>query len=112
MQVDLYKIIADIKQMATQIGALKRSLRATWHKPMADEQRELCRLKRRVTERYRLPLTADDSAFLSALARVRPDIDIKALSQHLRALQSRVGNERQMRALLEAHHEWARRLTG
>jgi hypothetical protein len=70
------------------------------------------RLKRRVTERYRLPHAEDDSAFLSALARVRPDIDIHSLSQHLRALQSGIGNERQMQALVAAHQAWVQRLVG
>lgn len=69
-------------------------------------------LKRKVTQRYRLPLTQDDGAFLSALARVRPDIDIQALARHLRALQSRVNNERQLQALAEAHQIWVQKLVG
>lgn len=68
--------------------------------------------KRRVTQRYRLPLTQDDSTFLSALTRVRPDIDIKALARHLSALQSRVNNERQLQALAEAHQGWLQKLVG
>lgn len=68
--------------------------------------------KRRITQRYRLPLTQDDSAFLSALARVRPDIDIKALARHLSALQSRVTNERQLQGLIEAHQGWLQLLVG
>jgi hypothetical protein len=68
--------------------------------------------KRRVTQRYRLPLTQDDSAFLSALARVRPDIDIKALARHMSALQSRVTNERQLQGLIEAHQGWLQVLVG
>jgi hypothetical protein len=69
-------------------------------------------LKRSVTQRYRLPLTQDDSAFLSALARVRPDVDIQGLARHLRALQSRVNNERQLQALAEAHQMWVQKLVG
>lgn len=67
-------------------------------------------MKRRVTERYRLPLSGDDSAFLSALSQVRPDVNVQALGQHLRALQSKIANERQLQALAEAHQAWLKQL--
>ena len=41
---------ADIRALSTQILGLKRVLRVTWQRPMADEQRELCKLKLRATE--------------------------------------------------------------
>jgi hypothetical protein len=41
---------ADIRGISSQILALKRVLRAPWSQPMADQQRELCKLKRRATE--------------------------------------------------------------
>ncbi|HVY25391.1 MAG TPA: hypothetical protein VHB79_02525 [Polyangiaceae bacterium] len=45
---------ADIRAISSQILALKRVLRAPWQQPMASEQRELCKLKRRATELYAL----------------------------------------------------------
>lgn len=41
---------ADLRAISTQIIGLKRVLRAPWQEPMADRQRELCKLKRRATE--------------------------------------------------------------
>jgi hypothetical protein len=41
---------AHLAELAQQAKALKRRLRARWTQPMADEQRELCRLKLRITE--------------------------------------------------------------
>ena len=43
-------LVADIRAISGQITALKRVLRATWQRPMQSEQRELARLKQRVTE--------------------------------------------------------------
>ena len=40
----------DIRGISTQIRALKRLLGTRWERPMADEQRELHRLKLRATE--------------------------------------------------------------
>ncbi len=41
---------SDLRELAARIEALKRALRVRWEKPMADEQRELCRLKARATD--------------------------------------------------------------
>jgi hypothetical protein len=41
---------ADLVAISQEIRDLKRLLRARWTRPMADEQRELCTLKRRATE--------------------------------------------------------------
>lgn len=68
------------------------------------------RLKRRVTERYRLPPTQDDSTFLNALSRVRPDLNIQALGQHLRDLNTPNPSERKMQSLAEANQGWMERL--
>lgn len=48
--LNFHSLRADIRAISAQIGALKRQLRATWIRPMAGEQRELERLKRRATE--------------------------------------------------------------
>jgi hypothetical protein len=45
---------SDIRDLAARIKDLKRVLRTRWEKPMADEQRELCRLKTRATDLYAL----------------------------------------------------------
>ena len=41
---------ADIRDISARIRELKAALRATWQRPMAAEQRELCRLRQRATE--------------------------------------------------------------
>lgn len=48
--LDLGLFRSDIAAISGQIVDLKRALRSTWQKPMADEQRELVRLKLRATE--------------------------------------------------------------
>lgn len=50
MDVDVCRIIADIKLTAEEIKPLKRALRQRWDRPMADTQRALARLARRATE--------------------------------------------------------------
>ena len=50
MNLDIAKIIADIKIVAARIVELKRILRRRWERPMRDEQRALLRLKRQATE--------------------------------------------------------------
>lgn len=47
-------LCADIRGISAQIRELKAALRSTWQRPMAAEQRELCRLKQRATELYAL----------------------------------------------------------
>jgi hypothetical protein len=41
---------ADMHDLTARIQEKKRVLRRRWEKPMADEQRELCRLKARATD--------------------------------------------------------------
>ena len=50
MNVDVFRIIADIKSTAERIRPLKKALRRTWEEPMGDVQVALVRLKRRATE--------------------------------------------------------------
>ncbi len=49
-EINHHLLRADIRAISTQIVGLKRVLRSTWLRPMADEQRELCKLKLRATE--------------------------------------------------------------
>lgn len=44
------RLSADLRALAAEIRALKRVLGARWQRPMADLQREKCRLKQRATE--------------------------------------------------------------
>jgi hypothetical protein len=48
--IDTSSLVADNRAISEQITGLKRLLRTTWQRPMAEEQRELERLKLRATE--------------------------------------------------------------
>lgn len=50
MMINGPKLSADLGVLAHECRALKNVLRETWTRPMADEQRRLMRLKRRVTD--------------------------------------------------------------
>jgi hypothetical protein len=50
MMIDGNKLRADLGVLARECRALKNVLRTTWTRPMADEQRRLVRLRRKVTE--------------------------------------------------------------
>ena len=50
MMIDGPKLRADLGVLAHECRVLKNVLRRTWTRPMADEQRRLTRLKRRVTD--------------------------------------------------------------
>ena len=50
MMIDGNRLRADLGALARECRALKDVLRATWTRPMADEQRRLARLGLRVTE--------------------------------------------------------------
>ena len=50
MAINHHYLRADIRALAARIRELKQVLRARWTRPMAGEQRELCRLKLRATE--------------------------------------------------------------
>jgi hypothetical protein len=48
--IDLGRLARDVAAAAAESAALKRVLRARWTRPMADEQRRLCSVRRRITE--------------------------------------------------------------
>jgi hypothetical protein len=50
MNIDSTKLRADVGALARECRALKDILGTTWTRPMADEQRQLRRLRWRVTE--------------------------------------------------------------
>jgi hypothetical protein len=50
LDINHHLLRADICAISRQILDIKRVLRRTWLRPMGDEQRELCKLKRRATE--------------------------------------------------------------
>lgn len=49
-RIDIEKLRRDIVSASAECTVLKRALRRTWTAPMADEQRALARLARRVTD--------------------------------------------------------------
>jgi len=54
LEINHHLLRADIRATSAQIVGIKRLLRAPWLRPMAEPQRELCKLKRRATELYAL----------------------------------------------------------
>jgi hypothetical protein len=50
MNIDSERLRADLGVLARECRALKNVLGTTWPRPMADEQRRLARLRRKVTE--------------------------------------------------------------
>ncbi len=52
MNLDVSRIIADIKSTEERIRSVKKLLRQRWTRPMAEEQRAWLRLARRATELY------------------------------------------------------------
>jgi hypothetical protein len=48
-EIDIQRLKHDLRLTASESLALKRLLRTTWTKPMADEQRALAELRRRIT---------------------------------------------------------------
>ena len=49
-RIDFGKLKGDIAELVAACTEAKRLLRTTWVRPMAEEQRRLCRHRRRVTE--------------------------------------------------------------
>jgi hypothetical protein len=49
-RIDVSRLRADIVSASAECRALKQALRRTWAAPMADEQRRLARVARRVTD--------------------------------------------------------------
>ena len=49
-RIDSEKLKRDIAGLVAECIELKRALRTTWTRPMADEQRRLCRRRRQLTE--------------------------------------------------------------
>lgn len=50
MNIDTVRLVADLKELAAKSRGLKTLLGATWTRPMADEQKELVRVRRSTTE--------------------------------------------------------------
>ena len=46
----MHSLRTDILQLAGECTRLKRVLRAPWQRPMADEQKRACRMRRNLTE--------------------------------------------------------------
>ena len=50
MHIDISKLVYDLHTLAAESRAVKAILRATWTRPMADDQRRLARIRRQTTE--------------------------------------------------------------
>jgi hypothetical protein len=87
--LDFHSLRADIRAISAQIGTLKRQLRTTWTRPMANEQRELERLKLRATELCSLGAFARGKLHLQRARRGAPS-DWDALVYH-RRIAERLG---------------------
>lgn len=52
MRIDEVKLADDVVRLVVECIELKTLLRATWTRPMADEQRRYARARRRVTDLF------------------------------------------------------------
>lgn len=88
MTIDLNRaqLCAEIRAISGQIKALKALLRARWKRPMAGEQRELCRLKQRATELCALSAFARGKLHLQKPPRGAPS-DWNAVVYHQRIVE-------------------------
>jgi hypothetical protein len=50
VRIDTHRLKNDIRDLAAECTLVKRLLRAPWERPMADEQKRACRLRRSLTE--------------------------------------------------------------
>ena len=50
IDIDVSSLHSELTELANQAKSLKKLLRATWTRPMADEQRKLVFLRRRITD--------------------------------------------------------------
>jgi hypothetical protein len=73
IDIDHQCLRADIRDVVACIRDLKRVLRARWTRPMADEQRELSRLKLRATELCALSAFARGKFHVRAAPRGAPN---------------------------------------
>jgi len=79
MNLDTRRLADDVVRLIVECTELKKLLRTTWTRPMADEQRALARARRRVTDLFILKahlrgkiharsLAAEDHARVADLA--------------------------------------------
>ena len=82
---------ADLRALSGRITTLKRALRARWTGPMAAEQRELARLKLRVTELCSLRAFARGKLHLKK-APLGSETSWDALAYHQRIAERLAGS--------------------
>ena len=82
MQIDTKKLADDVVRLVVECTELKKLLRKTWTRPMADEQRRYARVRRNVTDLFILTahargriharsLSAEDHARVAELTAAR-----------------------------------------
>jgi hypothetical protein len=79
-------LVADLRAIAHEIRELKRQLRTSWLRPMADEQRALARLGGRATELCALRAFARGKLHLQKAPRGAGD-DWNAVVYHQRVAE-------------------------
>lgn len=67
--IDRARLRADLAALASECTSLKRALRSTWTRPMAEEQRRLCRLRRRATELHVLYASSHGRVHVTSVPR-------------------------------------------
>lgn len=87
MMIDENMLRADLGALARECRALKNVLRTTWTRPMADEQRRLTRLRRKVTELCVL------RAFCRKRLHVRAVRDVEDIAAWHAAIAERVAKD-------------------
>jgi hypothetical protein len=92
MMIDGNKLRADLGALAHECRALKNVLRTTWIRPMADEQRRLTRLKRKVTELCVLRAWSRKRLHVKTVPNI-PDADADALASWHEAIAQRVAKD-------------------
>jgi hypothetical protein len=82
MRIDTKKLADDVVRLVVECTELKRLLRKTWIRPMADEQRRYARARRAITDLFILTahtrgrvhartLTTEDHARVAELTAAR-----------------------------------------
>ena len=85
-EINHHLLRADLRALSAQILGLKRVLRSPWVRPMAVEQRELCKLKLRATELCALRAFSRGMLHLKRAPRGAPS-DWTALDYHRRVAE-------------------------
>ena len=88
IRIDHDRLKTEIRALASEGTQVKRVLRAPWHRPMADEQKLLCRLRRKLTELH--VLSAWARGRLHVTSPPRPGVQGWDASAHAATIAARL----------------------